>query len=66
MNMESKKLPKVVEQYLNKSSTFNIFGLVNIKVLKASTGSKMNDETLKKLIKKRFSHEMVNDEISFI
>lgn len=64
--MESKKLPKVVEQYLNKSSTFNIFGLVNIKVLKASTGSKMNDETLKKLIKKRFSHEMVNDEISFI
>lgn len=64
--MESKKLPKDVEQYLNKNSTFNIFGLVNIKVLKASTGSKMNDETLKKLIKKRFSHEMVNDEISFI
>jgi hypothetical protein len=64
--MENKKLPKVVEQYLNKNTTFNMFGLVNINVLKSSTGSKIGNETLKRMIQKRFSHEMANGEIDFI
>ncbi len=58
-------LPTAVEEYLDKNSMFNIFGLVNLKVVRASTGCKLKDRELKRLVKARFSKE-VAEEIEFI
>jgi len=61
-----KKLPKKIVDDLNRNATFNMFGLVNIKALKARTGSKIGDETLKNMIQERFSDEMVTGEVEFM
>ena len=61
-----KKLPKEVEAVINRSTTFNMFGLVNLSVLRAQTGTKLKDEDLKERIQARFGHEMVTGEVEFI
>jgi hypothetical protein len=61
-----KKLPKAIEQDLNKNTTFNMFGLVNLSALRARTGTKLKDEDLKQRIQARFGREMVTGEVSFM
>ena len=63
---KTKKLPENVIQFLDKNSAFNIFGLVNISSLKASTGCTIDDAKLKKLIIANFSEQMAQGEIEFI
>ncbi len=59
-------LPKSVEQHLNKNTMFNMFGAVNLAALRASTGTRLSNETLKERIQARFGHEMATDEVQFI
>lgn len=58
-------LPKAVEEYLDKNFMFNKFGLVNLNVARVSTGCKLKDRELKRLIKARFGKEFTG-EIEFI
>lgn len=60
-----KKLPKSIEQDLKKNAMFNMFGLVNLSALKARTGTRLKDETLKARIQARFGHEMATGEVEF-
>ena len=60
------KLPKNIEQDLNRNSAFNVFGLVNISSLRARTGTRLKTDDLINRIKERFSKEMVNEQIEFI
>jgi len=52
------KLPKEVEEYLNKSTMFNMFGLVNLASLKAVTKTHLSNAELKKRIKETFDDEV--------
>ena len=61
-----KKLPKEVEAVINRSTTFNMFGIVNLSALRAQTGTKLKDEDLKERIQARFGREMVTGEVEFI
>ncbi len=63
---KSKKLPKEIEEYLDKSLLFNKFGLVNLAVVKANTNTTLSDEELKKLIQARFGKEMSNGKVEFL
>ncbi len=64
--MAKNKLPKNVEEHLNKNTMFNMFALVNISSLRASTGCKIEDEKLKKLIRERFDSEMETGKVEFM
>lgn len=63
---KTKKLPKTIEQDLNKNSMFNMLGLVSISALRARTGTKLKDEDLKQRIQARFGHEMATGEVEFM
>lgn len=63
---KTKKLPKTIEQDLNRNAMFNIFGFVNISTLRARTGTKLKDEDLKQRIQACFGHEMVTGEVEFM
>lgn len=63
---KTKKLPKNIEQDLNRNTMFNMFGLVNISALRARTGTKLKDEDLKQRIQTRFGHEMATGEVEFM
>ena len=63
---KTKTLPKSVEQDLKKNATFNMFGLVNIAALRARTGTRLNDEELKRRIQARFGHEMSTGKVEFM
>jgi hypothetical protein len=60
------KLPKNIIDDLVRNSTFNMFGLVNISRLKASTDCKIPDKELKEMIQERFGHEMATGNVEFI
>lgn len=60
-----KPLPKKIEDYCRKNITFNMFGLLNLSNLRSFTKTKLSDKELMKRIKKRFSHEFVNNQIEF-
>jgi len=64
--MKAKKLPKKIEQHLSRNTAFNMFGLVNLSSLRASTGTRLKDEDLKERIQARFGHEMVTGEVEFM
>lgn len=64
--MKAKKLPKNIEQALIRNTAFNMFGLVNISSLRASTGTKLKTEDLKERIQNRFGREMVTGEVEFM
>jgi len=64
--MAKEKLPKNVEEHLNRNTMFNMFGLVNILSLKACTGCEIEDEKLKKLIGERFDSEMATEKVEFM
>jgi hypothetical protein len=59
-------LPKKIEQELNRNTLFNMFGLVNLSALRARTGTRLKNETLKERIQARFGHEMATGEVEFI
>jgi len=61
-----KKLPKSIEQDLKKNTMFNMFGLVNLSALRARTGTRLKDETLKERIQARFGHDMATGEVEFM
>lgn len=63
--MSKETLPQNVEEFLKKNSTFNIFGIVSINGLKASTKCKIKDSRLKKLISSRFKDE-IKGEIEYL
>ena len=63
---KKKKLPKNIEQDLNRNTTFNMFGLVNLSALRARTGTRLKDEDLKERIQNRFGSEMVTGEVEFM
>lgn len=63
---KQKKLPKSVEQHLNKNTMFNMFGAVNLAALKANTGTRLKDEDLKQRIQARFAYEMQTESVEFI
>jgi len=63
---EVKPLPEHIENYINRSVTFNRFGLINLSVLRSSINTTLSDAELIKRINKRFAHEMVNNQIGFI
>jgi hypothetical protein len=63
---ETKKLPKRIEQDLNRNTTFNMFGLVNLSALRARTGTRLKDEDLKERIQNRFGHEMATGSVEFM
>jgi len=62
----TKKLPKKIVEDLNRNTTFNMFGLVNISALRARTGTKLKTEDLKERIQNRFASEMVTGEVEFM
>lgn len=61
-----KKLPKNIERHLSRNTAFNMFGLVNLSSLRASTGTRLKDEDLKERIQNRFGHEMVTGSVEFM
>ena len=61
-----KKLPKKVEEYIEKNSAFNMFGLLNLSSLRAVTGTRLSSVVLKERIRAQYAHQMVNEEIQFI
>lgn len=60
------ELPKEVFEYLNNNLMFNKFGIVNIRVVIASTNCEIKERKLKSLITARFKKEMVTGKIEFI
>jgi hypothetical protein len=60
------KLPKDIEQHLQKNFTFNTFGIVNIGALRASVNTNMSTAELKQAINERFAKEMVGGAIEYI
>lgn len=60
-----KKLPKHVYDYVNKSFTFNRFGIINLNLLKFKTGTTLSIHELRKRITNQFNHEM-NGNIEFL
>mgnify|MGYP000914484094 FL=1 len=62
----TKKLPKKIVEDLNRNTTFNMFGLVNISALRARTGTKLKTEDLKERIQNRFASEMATGEVEFM
>ena len=61
-----KKLPKKIEQELNRNTLFNMMGLVNISALRARTGTRLKDDDLKERIQAKFGHEMATGEVEFV
>lgn len=61
-----RKLPKSVEQDLNRNTLFNMVGLVNIAALRSRTKTRLKDEDLKERIQARFGHEMATGEVEFL
>ena len=57
-------LDEKVINHLNKSSIFNMFGIVNIGAVKGITECKIEDSLFKFMVKDRFDHEMM-DGVSF-
>lgn len=62
----AKKLPKKVEQHVDKSPLFNMFGLINLNVVRISTKTRLSSKELKSRIVARFSSECVGNRIEFI
>jgi hypothetical protein len=55
----TKKLPKKVEDYLNKNTTFNMVGALNLNLLRVVTKTRLDSKELKKRIRARFRKEIV-------
>lgn len=64
--MAIKTLPKDIETYIDNNFTFTRFGIVNLKVIRATTKTELTDTELIKLIDARFSKEIVNGKIEYI
>jgi len=64
--MKAKKLPKIIEQDLNRNTMFNMFGLVNLAALRSRTGTRLKDDDLKERIQNRFGHEMATGKVEFM
>lgn len=62
----TKKLPRKVEQHVDKSPLFNMFGLINLNAVRSFTGTRLSSEELKSRICARFSNECVGNRIDFI
>lgn len=62
----TKPLPKKVYEHVNNNTAFNMFGLINLSILKASTGTRLSSVDLKKRIRARFAKEIVGNRIEFI
>jgi hypothetical protein len=65
-NKSKNELPKKVETYVDNSILFNKFGIINLNALRATTKTELSNTELKKLIKERFSKEIVGGKIEFI
>lgn len=59
-------LPVNVEKYVSRQTGFNMFGLLNISLIKAETKTTLSVKDLKERIMNRFADEMVNNKIQFI
>ena len=66
LNNNMATLSKKIEAYLENNFAFNKFGIVNISVLRASTGTEVSTEELKEQINKKYSKEMVDGKIEYI
>jgi len=60
-----KKLPAHIYNYVNRNTTFNMFGLINLTLVKASTNSKLSLDELQARITRQFSGEVVGGQIEF-
>ncbi len=61
-----KPLPANIEKYVSRQVGFNMFGLLNLSILRAETKTTLSTKELKERIMNRFSDEMVNGKIQFI
>jgi hypothetical protein len=63
---QAKKLPEEIIKYLNQNSTFNMFGIINLRILRVNVETDLTNEELKELIQVHFGKEMIDGEIEFV
>lgn len=62
---EIKPLPKHVEDYVNRNSALNMFGLLNLDALRSITGTRLSNNELIKRINNKFANQMIHNKIEF-